>query len=104
MTQSNITVQGPRTPLNEFWFYFKQNKGAVIGLAYVSFVVLMAILADVLAPYSPTEQFREFILTPPAFSEGGTSMFWLGTDGVGRDILSRLMHGARLSLLIGLFI
>ncbi|WP_196161659.1 dipeptide ABC transporter permease DppC [Reinekea sp. G2M2-21] len=104
MTQSNITVQGPRTPLNEFWFYFKQNRGAVIGLAYVSFIVLLAVLADVLAPHSPTDQFREFILTPPAFSEGGSSQFLLGTDGVGRDILSRLMHGARLSLLIGLFI
>ncbi|MDX1341845.1 MAG: dipeptide ABC transporter permease DppC [Reinekea sp.] len=104
MTQSNLTVQGPRTPLNEFWFYFKQNRGAVIGLAYVSFIILLAVLADVLAPHSPTDQFREFILTPPAFSEGGSSQFLLGTDGVGRDILSRLMHGARLSLLIGLFI
>ena len=104
MTQSNLTVQGPRTPLKEFWFYFKQNRGAVIGLAYVSFIILLAVLADVLAPHSPTDQFREFILTPPAFSEGGSSQFLLGTDGVGRDILSRLMHGARLSLLIGLFI
>jgi len=105
MTQSSAsTVAAPRSPLAEFWFYFSQNKGAVVGLVYVSFVVLLALLADLLAPYSPIEQFRDFILTPPAFSEGGNSAFWLGTDEVGRDILSRLMHGARLSLLIGLVI
>ncbi|EAR07262.1 dipeptide ABC transporter permease DppC [Reinekea blandensis] len=104
MTQPTVSVQGPRTPLAEFWFYFRQNRGAVMGLGYVVFIVLMAILADVLAPHSPTEQFRDFILTPPAFAEGGQAQFLLGTDGVGRDILSRLMHGARLSLLIGLVI
>ena len=104
MTQPTVSVQGPRTPLAEFWFYFRQNRGAVMGLGYVVFIVSMAILADLLAPHSPTEQFRDFILTPPAFAEGGQAQFLLGTDGVGRDILSRLMHGARLSLLIGLVI
>jgi dipeptide transport system permease protein len=104
MTQSNPTVQKPVTPLAEFWFYFRQNRGAVIGLAYVAFIVMMALLASLLAPHSPTEQFRDFILAPPAFSDGGSTLFLLGTDGVGRDILSRLMHGARLSLLIGLVI
>lgn len=105
MTQSvQTTVQGPRTPLAEFWFYFKQNKGAVVGLGYIIFIVFVAVFANVLAPYAPNEQFREFILTPPAFADGGSTQFLLGTDGVGRDILSRLMHGARLSLLIGLFI
>jgi dipeptide transport system permease protein len=98
MTEANVTSASP-SPLAEFWFYFKQNKGAVIGLCYVLFIVLLALLANVLAPYSPTDQFREFILAPP-----GTEGFLLGTDGVGRDILSRLMHGARLSLLIGLVI
>lgn len=104
MTQPNISVQGPRPPLAEFWFYFRQNRGAVIGLGYVIFIVSVAILADVLAPHSPIEQFRDYILNPPAFAEGGSTQFLLGTDGVGRDILSRLMHGARLSLLIGLVI
>jgi dipeptide transport system permease protein len=105
MTQSTVpNVVAPRSPLAEFWFYFSQNKGAVVGLGYVIFIVLLAIFADVLAPYSPIEQFREFTLIPPAFAEGGHSGFWLGTDEVGRDILSRLMHGARLSLLIGLVI
>ncbi|MBU2863368.1 dipeptide ABC transporter permease DppC [Reinekea marina] len=105
MTQSTVTpAVAPRTPLAEFWFYFSQNRGAVVGLGYVIFIVLLALLADVLAPFSPIEQFRDAILLPPAFTEGGQSQYWLGTDEVGRDILSRLMHGARLSLLIGLVI
>ena len=104
MTQSTAVDNGPASPLAEFWFYFRQNRGAVIGLAYVAFIVLLALLANILAPYSPTEQFRDFILAPPAFADGGSTKFLLGTDGVGRDILSRLMYGARLSLLIGLVI
>jgi len=55
----------------------------------------------VIAPHSPYEQFREFTLAPPAWHDGGSSRFLLGTDPVGRDILSRLIHGTRLSLLIG---
>jgi dipeptide transport system permease protein len=90
--------------LASFWFEFRQNKGALYGLIFVSILAIVAIFADLIAPYSPIEQFREFTLTPPAFAEGGHPGFWLGTDEVGRDILSRLMHGARLSLLIGLVI
>ncbi|PUH05168.1 dipeptide ABC transporter permease DppC, partial [Klebsiella quasipneumoniae] len=50
----------------------------------------------------PSEQFRDFLLTPPSWLEGGQARFLLGTDELGRDLLSRLIHGARLSLLIGL--
>ena len=57
--------------------------------------------ADVIAPHSPNEQFRDFTLAPPAWHDGGSARFLLGTDPVGRDILSRLIHGTRLSLLIG---
>jgi dipeptide transport system permease protein len=64
-------------------------------------VIAVAALADVVAPYSPTEQFRDAFLKPPAWVEGGSSRFLLGTDDVGRDILSRLIHGARYSLFIG---
>ncbi|MEX0622605.1 dipeptide ABC transporter permease DppC [Saccharospirillum sp.] len=97
-------VQLPQTPLAEFWSYFIQNRGALIGLCFIVFIVLLAIFADLVAPHHPHEQFRDFILAPPAWTEGGNAQFWLGTDGVGRDILSRLIHGARLSLLIGLVI
>lgn len=94
----------PASPLAEFWSYFSANRGALAGLCFIVFIVLLAVFADLVAPYHPHEQFRDFILAPPAWVEGGTSQFLLGTDGVGRDILSRLIHGARLSLLIGLVI
>jgi dipeptide transport system permease protein len=90
--------------LREFWYYFSRNKGAVIGLAFFVFVVLVAIFAPLIAPYSPTEQFRDKLLVPPLGMDGGSSSFVLGTDPVGRDILSRLIHGTRFSLFIGLVV
>ncbi|PHM25559.1 dipeptide ABC transporter permease DppC [Xenorhabdus ehlersii] len=89
------------TPIQEFWHYFKRNKGAVIGLVYIVLMLLVALLAGVLAPHGPAEQFRDSLLMPPVWQEGGSWQFILGTDDVGRDILSRLMYGARLSLLVG---
>ncbi|WP_337022054.1 dipeptide ABC transporter permease DppC [Pantoea anthophila] len=91
----------PMTPFQEFWHYFKRNKGAVIGLVYIIIVLLCAIFADVLAPHAPAEQFRDALLHPPVWQDGGSWNFILGTDDVGRDVLSRLMYGARLSLLVG---
>lgn len=91
----------PMTPIQEFWHYFKRNKGAVTGLVYIVLMLLIAIFADVLAPHGPAEQFRDALLHPPVWQEGGSWSYILGTDDVGRDILSRLMSGARLSLLVG---
>ncbi len=90
------------SPLGEFWTAFRRNKGALGGLIFMLLLVACAVFAPALAPYNPTEQFRDFLLTPPAWQDGGTSQFLLGTDELGRDMLSRLIHGARLSLLIGL--
>lgn len=92
----------PPHPLLEFWGYFRQNRGAVIGLAVVLLLVLVAIFADMIAPHSPIEQYREATLVPPVWQQGGNANFLLGTDPVGRDVLSRLIHGTRLSLVIGL--
>jgi dipeptide transport system permease protein len=64
-------------------------------------MVLAALLAPVLAPHAPDMQYRDAFLAPPVWQEGGSWKFILGTDPVGRDILSRLMYGARFSLLIG---
>jgi dipeptide transport system permease protein len=91
----------PPGRLSEFWRSYSQSRGALIGLALVALLVLLAIFADVVSPHPPNEQYREFTLTPPAWNDGGTSRFVLGTDAVGRDMLSRLIHGTRLSLLIG---
>ncbi|MDN5680497.1 MAG: dipeptide ABC transporter permease DppC [Ewingella sp.] len=91
----------PMPPMREFWHYFKRNKGAVTGLVYIIIMLVIAIGANVIAPHGPAEQFRDALLRPPVWQEGGSWKFLLGTDDVGRDILSRLMYGARLSLLVG---
>ncbi|MBC7314480.1 MAG: ABC transporter permease subunit [Rhizobium sp.] len=93
-----------RQMLAEFWFYFSENRGAVIGLFVFIALVLIAVFAPLVAPHSPFEQYRDAILIPPAWLEGGNTSFLLGTDPVGRDILSRLIYGAQYSLFIGVFV
>ncbi len=85
-----------------FWRSFAENRGAVMGLGLMVVLVIVAALADLIAPHSPIEQYRAAFLAPPVWQEGGSWTFILGTDDVGRDILSRLIYGARLSLVIGL--
>ncbi len=85
----------------EFWSYFSENRGAVAGLVIFIAFILIAALADWIAPHSPTEQFRDHLLQPPFWEDGGSTEFLLGTDAVGRDMLSRLIHGARYSFSIG---
>jgi dipeptide transport system permease protein len=94
----------PPGALLSFWYSFRENRGAVVGSIMVGFVVLCAIFANVLAPYNPLEQFRNFTKLPPIWVEGGNWSFPLGTDPLGRDMLSRILYGARISLFIGLSI
>ena len=89
-------------PLAEFWRSYTLNRGALLGLGLALTLLMLAIFAGVVAPHSPYEQYRELTLTPPAWQAGGDSRFLLGTDPLGRDILSRLIYGTRLSLTIGL--
>ena len=97
-----ITGHAPPGPLLSFWRSFRENRGAVIGLVVLSFIIVIAIFANVLAPHDPIEQYRGFSKVPPFWAEGGSSLYPLGTDAIGRDMLSRLMHGSRISLFIGL--
>jgi dipeptide transport system permease protein len=90
------------SPLKEFWQAFAHNKGAVGGLLFMSVIVFCALFAPWIAPHDYSEQYRDFLLTPPVWLAGGQWQFLLGTDELGRDLLSRLIVGARLSLLIGL--
>jgi dipeptide transport system permease protein len=92
----------PPSPLREFWSYFSANHGAVAGLVIVIAVLLMAAFANVIAPYPPDLTNSAVFLKPPAWQAGGSWAYPLGTDAIGRDILSRLIFGARLSLLIGI--
>jgi dipeptide transport system permease protein len=102
---TEIAVEVPagmrRRALAEFWYYYSMNTGAVIGLVVFVILLLIALFAPLLAPYGYDEQFRDAFLKPPAWWEGGQSRFLLGTDDVGRDILSRLIYGSRYSLFIG---
>ncbi|HYQ99541.1 MAG TPA: ABC transporter permease subunit [Casimicrobiaceae bacterium] len=106
MTAETIVAEGaapaPPGPLREFWGYFSSNRGAVAGLVVVIAVLLMAAFANVLAPYPPDLTNNAAFLKPPVWQAGGSPAYLLGTDAIGRDILSRLIHGARLSLLIGM--
>ncbi len=92
----------PPSPLLSFWRSFRENRGAVLGLAVVSIVILVAIFANFLAPHDPFEQYRGFTKLPPIWVDGGSWTYPLGTDALGRDMLSRLMYGSRISLFIGL--
>ena len=97
-----VVTRAPLGPWREFWGYFSANKGAVAGLAIVLLLLLVAMFADVIAPYSPVLTDNSVFLKPPAWQEGGSWAYPLGTDAIGRDMLSRLIHGTRLSLLIGI--
>ncbi|MBN9530998.1 MAG: ABC transporter permease subunit [Alphaproteobacteria bacterium] len=103
-TPQTEPVSAPLTPAREVWLHFRQNKGAMIGMYFIIALVIVAILADLLAPHSPIVQYREALLVPPVFQDGGSWRFILGTDDIGRDILSRLIHGARLSIIIGFIV
>ena len=94
--------RAPAGPLREFWGYFSANRGALAGLAIVIAVLLLAAFADAVAPWPPDLTNNAVFLKPPAWQAGGSWAYPLGTDAIGRDMLSRLIHGARLSLLIGM--
>ena len=90
--------------LAEFWYYFSENRGAVMGLVVFLLTVLLALLAPLIAPHEPYLQYRDAVLVPPVWQDGGRAAYLLGTDAVGRDILSRLIYGARFSLFIGVVV
>jgi dipeptide transport system permease protein len=104
MTELTQTMPAPPGPLKSFWQDFSRNRGALIGLCYIVLMLVVAIAAPLIAPHDPTMQYREHLLQPPVWDTQGSWQFILGTDDVGRDILSRLIHGARLSLLVGFLV
>ncbi|AHK43485.1 MULTISPECIES: ABC transporter permease subunit [Ensifer] len=103
-TSAVSTDPSRRARLAEFWYYFSENRGAVIGLVFFLFLVLLAIFAPIIAPHDPTAQYRDAVLIPPVWQEGGRAEFLLGTDAVGRDMLSRLIYGTQFSLFVGVIV
>ncbi len=77
------------------------NKIVIVALGlFCGLLILLAVFAPFIAPYSPTEGVLIDRLMPPAWSEEGTSAYLLGTDRLGRDVLTRLLYGARVSLTV----
>ena len=81
----------------DVWRRFKQNRLAVAGLVFIGLMILIAIFADFVAPYSFTERPGS---DTAAFRQGPSSDFWFGTDSIGRDVFSRVICGARDILIV----
>lgn len=97
MTLADTDLRAPEPPrLRIFWQRYKRNRAALLGLALFALVVLMALSAGIVDPGDPLRR-AGAPLTPP-FTDWATP---LGTDQLGRDILSGIFYGARISLLIG---
>ncbi len=85
----------------EFWRRFRRDGLAVFGLAVIALFIMAAVAAPLLSPHDPSEQFFDG-LTLEGSPLPPSGQFWFGTDTNGRDQFSRLLHGARTSLLIGI--
>lgn len=97
-------MSGFKAEMKEFWYFFSQNRGAVAGLVIVSIFVLIAILAPFIAPYDPSFLHEGVFTQGPAWTAGGSTQYLLGTDDVGRDVFSRLIYGARISMGVGFMV
>ncbi len=86
------------------WQMFSHNHGAMFGAFILCLFILFAIIGPWLAPYDPAQQFSNKTFQPPIWNLGGNFSHFFGTDDLGRDLLSRLLHGARLSLFLSLFV
>lgn len=102
MAQATITAAPPKVPVDkrsgpwrDAWRAFRKNKMAMLGLCIIVFFVLIALLAPLIAPYSFKEQELVNRLKAPSAAH------WFGTDDLGRDLFSRVMYGARISLWVG---
>ncbi len=85
---------GPR--LRHTLRQLRKSKTALFGAIIVALVLLTALLADIIAPYDPTEMFHQRRIELPS------EAFWMGTDQMGRDVLSRVIHGSRVSPFVGM--
>src|SRR3954469_18362205 len=101
-----IIESGPvyRSPTAQAWQQFWRDPGAIVGVAIVALLVLMAIFAPALAPYAPDQVFDDGLTMqglPVPSTLPASTQFMLGTDPSGRDMLSRIIYGARVSLAVG---
>ncbi|KGP90977.1 peptide ABC transporter permease [Pontibacillus chungwhensis BH030062] len=92
---ANTSIEKPSSPWRDAWRSFAKNKIAIAGLSIVVFFILVALFAPLIMPYDHTK--------PDLLNrlKGPSAEHWLGTDDFGRDILSRIIYGARISLWVG---
>ena len=85
------------SPLGHLWHAFASNPFAVAGLWAVIFLLLLVVFGPLLAPFQPEVQNPNAILLPPSWDAAGHVSHFLGTDDLGRDLFSRILHGVRLT-------
>lgn len=95
-TLASLTTIRHRSVGQAFWYRLRHNRRAMAALAFVVFEVLVAAFAPWIAPYDPGESDYEALWSPP------TARHWMGTDDLGRDVMSRLMYGGRISIAVGI--
>ena len=91
-----------RSLWSDAWRRLLRNRASIVGMVVIGLFATMAITADWITPYALNDQHHEAVYRPPAWAPGSDPRFLLGTDGVGRDELSRLIYAARTSLIIGI--
>ncbi|QIK70904.1 ABC transporter permease [Erysipelothrix sp. HDW6C] len=89
-------MAAPQGSIRDIWNSLLRNKRAVVGLVFIVILIFIALFADYIAPFGMTEQNLSNALQHP------NSTHWLGTDALGRDVLSRILYGARVSVTIGI--
>ncbi|HYG41974.1 MAG TPA: ABC transporter permease [Bordetella sp.] len=97
----NPVVAAAEAPARLTWRRLRHNKALLVGGTILLLIVLIAVFAPWLSPHDPYFQDLTYRTTPPVWFEKGTWLHPLGTDQLGRDYMSRLFYGARISLLIG---
>jgi peptide/nickel transport system permease protein len=96
------TLSLPSSPRRHRWRKFVRQPLAVLGGIILLVVCSSALLANYLAPHEPNKQRLVARFKPPVWASGGSTTYLLGTDNVGRDIFSRIIHGSRISLSVGI--
>ncbi len=110
MTDAAVSAASPvpaakeQTPFRRFAGQFIEDRVAVFGLVLLTIIVALAVLAPVISPQNPYDLARVDLMDskqPPGEMAGDGYRMWLGSDGVGRDLLSGILYGLRISLMVG---
>ncbi|MDQ0902100.1 ABC transporter permease [Paenibacillus sp. V4I7] len=96
-------IDNEKSRISKWGKLLLKSKTGTIGCIVLTIVTLTAIFAPWIAPYDPGEQHIADMLAPPFWMEGGSAQYILGTDNLGRDLLSRIIYGSQVSVIVGLF-